>query len=305
MSASLTAWALGRWTAALPAELYDVRLVPAGGGRATLRRFDAEALVRCTGWLRAMNAGGHHVYGRPLDGRHVLVDDLGAGSLATLQGRHRPAAVVESSPGCYQVWVTVSAERIEPPLATAAARRLARELGGDPGAASGGQVGRLPGFTNRKPLHERPDGTYPWARLRHAAAWVDPAGTALLAELALMTVPDYGMPAARGASERGLARASAQSEWREAAKRIASRLPAGASVDRSRVDAAVALRLLQRGADPRRALEVVLGGEKACDLSPEQAQRYATRTVAGAMRTMASTSCKSLLDIGFPPFWYR
>ena len=282
MSASLTAWALGRWTAALPAELYDVRLVPAGGGRATLRRFDAEALVRCTGWLRAMNAAGHHVYGRPLDGRHVLVDDLGAGSLATLQGRHRPAAVVESSPGSHQVWVTVSAERIEPPLATAAARRLARELGGDPGAASGGQVGRLPGFTNLKPLHERPDGTYPWARLRYAAAAVDPGGAALLAGLAPTIAPHHGRDAAVGTSTPGLTAASARDEWREAARRIAERLPAGVALDRSRVDAAVAVRLLRRGADPRQVLTVVLAGEKASDLPSEQARRYAARTVEAA-----------------------
>ena len=284
MSASLTAWALTRWAAALPAESYDVRLVPVCGGRATLRRFDAQALARSAGWLRAMNAGGHHVYGRPLDERHVLVDDLDADGLALLQVAHRAAAVVETSPGCHQAWVTLSPSPVSPPLAAAAARQLAWDLGGDPGAASACQVGRLPGFANRKVLHARPDGTYPWARLRHASAWVDPAGAALLARLVSTeravrpTCGGAGTPAPR------LTPTSALDEWQEAAGRIAEWLPSGAALDRSRVDAAVAGRLLRRGADPSRALAVVLAGEKARGLPPDQAERYAARTVEAAAR---------------------
>lgn len=285
MSASLTAWALTRWAAALPAESYDVRLVPVGGGRATLRRFDAQALARSAGWLRAMNAGGHHVYGRPLGERHVLVDDLDADGLALLQATHRAAAVVETSPGCHQAWVTLSPGPVPPSLATAVARQLARNLGGDPGAASAGQVGRLPGLANRKDLHERRDGSYPWARLRHAAAAVDPAGAGLLASLRPTVASAPGGRAAAGPSSPSLAAASPLDEWREAARRIAEWLPPGAALDRSRVDAAVAARLLRRGAGRCRALAVVLAGEKACELPADQAQRYAARTVEAAERS--------------------
>jgi hypothetical protein len=284
VSASLTAWALTQWAAALPAESYDVRLVPVGGGRATLRRFDAQTLARSAGWLRAMNAGRHHVYGRPLDERHVLVDDLDVDGLALLQAAHRAAAVVETSPGCHQAWVTLSSGPVPPLLAAAAARQLARDLGGDPGAASASQVGRLPGLANRKGLHERRDGSYPWARLRHAAAAVDPAGAGLLASLAPTVASAQGGRGAVGTPRTCLAAASPLDEWREAARRIAERLPPGAALDRSRVDAAVAARLLQRGAGECRTLAVVLAGEKAGELPHDQAQRYAARTVAAAAK---------------------
>lgn len=287
MSASLTEWSLARWAAALPAESYDVRLVPASGGRPTLRRLDAAALGRSAGWLRAMDAAGHHVYGRPLDARHVLVDDLDADGLAALQRAHTPAAVVQTSPGCHQAWVTVSAGKVEPPLATAVARELARQLSGDPGAASYCQLGRLPGLANRKAVHERSDGTFPWARLLRASPGVDLAGMQLLAQLSLPPPAAVASGhAAVGTRTLGLtlAAASSREEWQEASRRIAAWLPVGTVLDRSRVDLAVARRLLARGATWSRAVDVVLASDRTHGLSRRQALHYAERTVAAASR---------------------
>ena len=42
------------------------------------------------------------VYARPEDTRHVLLDDLDADGLDALLRKRSPAAVVETSPACFQ-----------------------------------------------------------------------------------------------------------------------------------------------------------------------------------------------------------
>lgn len=285
MTAALTANALRRWAAALPAALYDVRLLPADGGRPMLRRLDAAALERSAGWFRHANTQGYHVYGRPLAPQHVLLDDLCPDSLAQLHAEHQVAAVVETSPWSYQAWVTVTQELLDTTLASAVARLLARTYGADQGAASAVQVGRLPGLTNRKDRHQRSDGSYPWTRLLHAAAGVDHGGAELLRN-AMAELPKSAaeLQLQRECRPRlGLQAASPGEEWQEAARRIAARLPAGVSLDRSRVDAAIARRLLARGANEDRVLAVVLSGPKAAELSGVAARHYAERTLRAAV----------------------
>lgn len=284
MTAAVTANVLRRWALALPSELYDIRLVPEEGGSPTLRRLNATALERCAGWLRHANAQGYHVYGRPLATQHVLLDDLCPDSLEQLRTTHHVAAVVETSPWSYQAWVTVAPEPLDTPLASAVARLLARTHGADRGAASAVQVGRLPGLTNRKDRHQRADGSYPWTRLLHASAGVAPRGPELIrTAMAELTVPETGLgPSGASQPRRGLRAASPSQEWQEAARRIAERLPAGVSLDRSRVDAAIARRLLARGVSEAHVLAVVSAGPKAAELSHVAARTYVERTVRAA-----------------------
>ncbi|MBV1798723.1 DNA-primase RepB domain-containing protein [Siccirubricoccus sp. G192] len=157
-----TRLAVDRWLAALPAASFDLRLVPADEPGPTLcRRFDAAGFLAALGWIRARNAAGCHVYCRPLANRHVLVDDLCPDAVAELTATHTAAAIVETSKANYQAWITLSAEEIPAPLAAAAARLLARRFGGDLGAASAQQLGRLAGTTNQKEKYRRGDGTAP------------------------------------------------------------------------------------------------------------------------------------------------
>ena len=51
-------------------------------------------------------------------------------------------------------------------LGTFAAQTLAARYDADPSAADWRRFGRLPGFTNCKPKYKRPDGLFPFVRLK-------------------------------------------------------------------------------------------------------------------------------------------
>ena len=87
-------------------------------------------------------------------------------SLARLSadGFH-PCAVVETSTGNFQAWLKHA--RVFPKLlGTFAAQTLASRYGADPSAADWRRFGRLPGFTNCKPKYRKPDGHFPFVRLK-------------------------------------------------------------------------------------------------------------------------------------------
>ena len=76
-----------------------------------------------------------------------------------------PCAVVETSAGNFQAWLKHSV--VFPKLlSTFAAQTLAARYNADPSAADWRRFGRLPGFTNCKPKYKRPDGLFPFVRLR-------------------------------------------------------------------------------------------------------------------------------------------
>ena len=78
---------------------------------------------------------------------------------------HTPCLVVETSPGHQQAWVRVSSYSAKPAWATAVARRLALQYGADLASAEWRHLGRLAGFTNRKPARLQPNGLPPWVRV--------------------------------------------------------------------------------------------------------------------------------------------
>jgi RepB DNA-primase from phage plasmid len=70
--------------------------------------------------------------------------------------------IVESSPGKRQVWTSVGRRgEVTKDEAHECARLLARRYGGDPGSAKAFQLGRAPGFYNRKSCHRDDKGHYP------------------------------------------------------------------------------------------------------------------------------------------------
>lgn len=294
-----TQTALRRWAEALPSATYCITLVPAAA-EGTLgpekRRFGLAQLTAAAGWLRQRNAAGCHVFGRPDDGRQVLVDDLGEEALEALRAAHRVAAAVRTSPGSHQAWITVSEQPVPEPMLTAAARLLARRFGGDPGAADAHHLGRLPGLCNRKPARQRLDGGYAWVRLLWAEAGVDPGGARLLAEAVEQSTAPLRLRPAGALSPTCLAPPLARPprgrpRWRLAAEehaageaRLRAVLPAGIALDRSRLDHAIARRLLLQGAPTEFVRAVVEAGAKAGELRPIQRSAYAARTVAAAAR---------------------
>lgn len=151
------------------------------------RTYTPNQLYRSSAFLRIKNYEGYNIYGRPITMRHVLVDDIDEYTLTQMsEDGLQPALVVETSPNNLQAWVTVSRNGITYTEATSAAKLLAQQYGGDPGAAKGNQLGRLPSFTNRKPVHQMADGLYPYAKIvRQFHPCVATGGARLLKEARL------------------------------------------------------------------------------------------------------------------------
>jgi hypothetical protein len=186
--------ALRRQITAMPCHLYEVRLIHSGsrkpypgGRRWTASQLLDAATVR---FLRIRNREGFDVYFRPYAGPdnagYILLDlDCPTpGILSSLWAQgHAPSVVVETSPGRWQAWIRVSHQPLPPSLATLLSRRLAQLYGADRASADWRHVGRLAGFTNRKPQRRQPDGLAPWVKLIYArsclasgtAAWIERA----------------------------------------------------------------------------------------------------------------------------------
>jgi hypothetical protein len=187
----ITLNAVRRQLAAMPSEVYLVRLIHAH----TRQAFPAEPLW--TGFqlsrggvvrfLRLRNREGFDLYLRPYaDNRnagYILLDlDRAAPDVLPrmrAQG-HQPCVISQTSPGHLQAWVQVSETPLQPPVATAIGRHLARTYGGDWASTDWGHLGRLAGFTNQKPARRRPSGYALWVRLLYAQAQLATHGNALL-----------------------------------------------------------------------------------------------------------------------------
>ena len=141
-------------------------------------------------FLRFRNREGYDVYFRPYAGDHnagyILLDlDCPAIGLPAIHARlraqgHEPSVVLETSPGHGQAWVRVSREPLAPALATRVSRRLAQLYQADPASADWRHVGRLAGFTNRKPHRRLSSGLAPWVKLIHARDCLASDGGALI-----------------------------------------------------------------------------------------------------------------------------
>ncbi len=186
----ITRQAIGRQLAAMPNELYLVRLIQhraritcPGERLWTAGLLTQGAVVR---FLRARNLEGYDVYLHPYaDGRnagYILVDLDHADRqiLPTMQAQgHQPCVVLQTSPGHLQAWIRVSATPLEPAVATAIGRQLAHAYGGDLASTDWRHLGRLAGFTNQKPVR-RTARYAPWVKLLHTQAVLATHGASLV-----------------------------------------------------------------------------------------------------------------------------
>ncbi len=136
----------------------------------SLRTYSAEAVFKVIPWLKFENYHGRNIFVRHC-GEHNLsmVDDLSADSIRRMKGSgFAPALVIETSPDNFQAWL--KHPRVLPKeLSTAVSRSLAKDFGGDTGAADWRHFGRLAGFTNRKLRHRDSAGLFPFVKLCEAS----------------------------------------------------------------------------------------------------------------------------------------
>ena len=197
----LTMQAIRRQLAAMPHELYLVRLIHQQTRKAfpgerlwTADQLGSPATVR---FLRVRNREGCDAYVQPYAGDHnagyILVDlDRAQPTvIATMRSHgHDPCVVLQTSPGHLQAWIRLSLAPLEPAVATAAGKLLAAAYGGDPASTDWRHLGRLAGFTNQKPARRTPGGYAPWVKVVDATAGLAPQAEALLESARELSSPN-------------------------------------------------------------------------------------------------------------------
>ena len=136
------------------------------------RGFTPEEIAQRTPEMLRLQRRGENLYYTPLSDQkhHILIDDMNLEKLDRLiQDGYQPAVVLESSPGNYQAIITV------PKLGTDFDKDVGNRLSdalnrlyGDPKLSGAIHPHRAPGYENRKPKHQREDGSYPEVRLLKA-----------------------------------------------------------------------------------------------------------------------------------------
>jgi hypothetical protein len=196
----LTLQAIRKQLAAMPNELYLIRLIHHQTRKAfpgerlwTAAQLGSGAVVR---FLRARNREGCDVYVQPYAGDqnagYILVDLDHAEPTVVETMRthgHDPCVVLQTSAGHLQSWIQLSTAPLEPAVATAAAKQLARAYGGDLASTDWRHLGRLAGFTNQKPARRTPGGYAPWVKIVHARVGLAPRADALLQSVRALALP--------------------------------------------------------------------------------------------------------------------
>lgn len=295
----VTTQAIRRQLRAMPCELYLIRLIHHATSRAfpgervwTAQQVSQPATVR---FLRIRNREGCDVYLQPFAGDcnagYILVDlDHAEPSVldAMRSNGHQPCVVLESSPGHRQAWIRVSAEALEPAVATAIGRHLARRYGGDPASIDWRHLGRLAGFTNQKPERRLPNGYAAWVQLQHAQSGWASQRAALLAQarhaVRPMRAADSGPASCPVATAARLYHA-----WL-LRLRIPQRFP---QPDWSIADKWVAKELLRRSVPPATVAGILQGGSPGFPRRHADPLDYLRRTIARA--------CRELSGARFPP----
>jgi hypothetical protein len=300
----LTRQAIRRQLAAMPNELFLIRLIHSGTGNCcagerlwTATLLTTEATVR---FLRARNRQGFDIYIYPYaenrNSGYILVDldraDPHVLCIMRAHG-HEPCVVLQSSPGHFQAWIRVSDSPLVPALATAIGRYLAHAYQADSASADWRHLGRLAGFTNQKPQRRRPSGYAPWVKLLHAQAGLATHSAALvqaaqrqLADRALAAVPsDFPILAPLDPGFPSSAAAATYQAWLRRLH-IPQRFP---EPDWSIADKWVAKELLRRGAPQSQVHAILQFGSPGFPRRHADPQDYLRRTLARAAMELQSS----------------
>lgn len=281
---------MARYIEALPSQTYTVAVGQHSGGGMQRREFTADQVMQALPWLARENARGKDVYIRPAENSYVLVDDLKPEGLEKLK-KHglAPAVVTETSPGNHQAWVSLG-EHLSDREASAVARVLAQGAGGDRGSASYEHLGRLPGFTNRKPQHTNSQGFQPFVLVRQAVRHVaERAGELVQAVRDRLADADHKkamaqrLEEARAGMELPAPRPGRRARKPQDAFRAAwARAEAKAEGDHSRADFVACQRLLVSGYTAQEVARAVEECSPAVTDRKADPADYARRTVEKA-----------------------
>lgn len=258
-----------RYAEAVGAERYRVTSIKMreDGGKQTFildkkdgitRGFTPEEIEQRTPEMQRLQRRGENLYYTPLSDKkhHILIDDMNREKLERLiKDGYQPAAVLESSTGNYQAIITVP--KLGTPHDKDVGNRLSDALNreyGDPKLSGAIHPHRAPGFENRKPKHQREDGSYPEVRLLKAERRECVKALALSsqidAEYQRQAALKAQQPERSKAKPLELAAASGsaidayQRHYRDVLKR-----QRGGEVDLSRVDSMIAVRMRVTGHD--------------------------------------------------------
>jgi DNA primase RepB-like protein len=297
---------LRRQITAMPCCLYEVRLIHSGSHQPYpgVRRWTASQLLdpATVRFLRIRNREGYDVYFRPYADDHnagYILLDLDhplPGTFAALRVQgHEPSVVVETSPGRIQAWIRVSSDPLPPALATRIAQWLAQLYAADRASADWRHVGRLAGFTNRKPQRRQSDGLAPWVKLVYARGCLARGGAVLIERVAAeqpADAPPRSGPAQRHASgwvsQTALGATAMRTLYQACLTRlrILERYP---SPDWSIADKWVARELLQIGMHWATVEAVLRHGSPGFPRRHADPEDYLRRTVCFAARQVQSS----------------
>jgi hypothetical protein len=158
--------AVMRQAEAMSCQAYRIGVYDRNSDKMTLKHgVEKDKLAKLTPYLKFENLNGRDIYiscDRSEDRAIILVDDLDRLQLSEMKKRGiNPACVTETSPSNHQAWISLGDEPMSAGQKKICARLLAKEFSGDAASTDAFHLGRLAGFTNRKPIHVR-DGKPPF-----------------------------------------------------------------------------------------------------------------------------------------------
>jgi hypothetical protein len=318
----LTLQAIRRQLAAMPIELYLIRLIHSttrtvcpGERLWTSSLLTSAATVR---FLRGRNREGFDIYILPYAGRlnsgyiFLDLDRPVPNVLTTMRAQgHEPCLVLQSSPGRLQAWIRVSDRPLAPALATTISKHLALLYHADPASTDWCHLGRLAGFTNQKPQRRSVAGHPPWVRVfhsqpglaTHAPSLVAAAEGILPDRLPTSCATSLSLGPPDPALSPGAAAAIYQS-WLYRL-RIPQRFP---QPDWSIADKWIAKDLLRYGTPLSQVHAILLFGSPQFPRSHSDPDDYLRRTLTRALRELntapfpaPATLCHSPLGNALPP----
>jgi hypothetical protein len=289
----------------MPHDLFLIRLIH----HATRKPFPGERIWTPTEllnpatvrFLRIRNREGCDVYVWPFaekqNAGYILLDlDQAAPSvLEVMRGNgHEPCVVLQTSPGHLQAWIHISTLPLEPAMATAIGKHVARVYGGDLASTDWRHLGRLAGFTNQKP--QRLTGGYaPWVKIMHARAGLARSAEALLQSVTLPPAPtaqrSNGDAITDNHSDRatgiGVAEAAEiYQSWTQRWRIVERFTPPDWSI----VDLWIARKLLSQGTTAQRVQEILRLGSPQFPRRHTDRDDYLRRTVAHAARSFPASA---------------
>lgn len=283
-------------------ERFSVGVLQAAGIMVQRENWLPATVIKSIPFFKAENAKKSAVFirpSKPQEGLHdglIMLDDLPLGTVEKMRVEgFVPAALVETSPQNFQVWLRLSVEPIPRSLALRATQALGKRYDSDPGAANAGQYGRLAGFRNHKPEHCDDSGFGPYVLCHAAPGKVAAAAQGFLADLE-RGGPAVAPPATlvvghQEGEGRGLS--LALETYERKSESIENRF--SADLDISRLDWMVTLDMLREGFSQDEiyeAMQQVSPALRARKIG--HIENYINRTIRGAAAKLAADAATKL-----------